>query len=265
MNLFFDIRFLSMKIFTVYLSFLITSFASANESIQIWEVNWSSFSEEARSILKEHCLNDAYQEIYKPINNVKSILRIDEYNSDQAFVGGIGKYYDHYYPAGGLHYSNKKYMFFRLGLEEIEFLYPKRIENKVGVFNLYKRETSYRETMKSKYAIKFISTATPKEERLGIRGRDIEIVDLTNGELLAKRKEYFWINPDSSKAAGGLVCPGITEGQMIPKSFLSRVINKDSYGCWYKYESMINKKKRTKMLGECENEYLSNQSFNEGN
>ncbi|MBL1141307.1 MAG: hypothetical protein HND53_04665 [Proteobacteria bacterium] len=190
----------------------------------IWDYGSDDFVPIAREYLKQHCVNDAYEKIYDSIVDVRKVIIAHEHVEGTQSVGGIKKSYDKFsYPGGGVSHYNGKYMFFGLGLEEIVIVTPDDSGyDKLELFNMNTRETSLGD-MSSRYIIKFISTSTPEESKVGVLGRDIVVIDRVENRIIAERREFFWMNPNGP--ATGLVCPEISEGQATPYSFLSEVIN----------------------------------------
>jgi hypothetical protein len=246
------------KYFLVILIFLSQPvIADTDKYAMIWEIQNPDFSPEARRLLKTRCELEAKEEIYTTAEDVRSILRIDSVSHGHVFVGGLNKSYGSH----GISYTNKLWMFFRLGLDFVEYELSDTEElrkNAVyGKFDLHSRREVPIGELNSQYAIRFSENLMADFERLGLRGRTIEVLDMASGETLGKRTEFFWLNPNPRRG-GVFVCPLLQTGQSTPLSFLSRVINPKTYGCYYKnekYYGFTNHDRRIKSIEACELEF----------
>lgn len=199
-----------------------------------------------KHVFESRCEKDASEAFVSPAENIVGILRIDVTPPGLSFVGGMDA-------AGN---SHPHYMFFRLGLDFIEFesaLGPSeklRATIRVGRFDLHERSYTYHDNVTAKVGVKFENIGTIEEERLGVRGRRITVYDLQTGKVHATRSEFF------ARRIG--VCPELTKGQSTPISFLSRAINPTSYGCWHRTENkadFVQLDKRTKAIEQCHSSY----------
>ena len=246
------------KFFAVLLLIICGSYAhpDASNALEPWERPHSDFIPEARQMMKARCQAEAGEQIFSTIEDVPSFFRIDESPPGRYFVGGIDV------GSAGVSNTHPHYMFFRLGLDFIEFEFGERekikTEKTYGRFDLHSRKTEQADKLSSVYAVRFKSIATPSEERLGLHGRQTDVIEIASGKILATRKEFIWLNPDPRRAVGGHLCPSLQRGQATPGSFLSQVINPDSYGCWHKTEKdydFVDLDRRLKKIRACEDEY----------
>lgn len=224
---------------------------------------------QAKVIFEQKCSTIATETISSTIENVSSFMRVDEHESGRTFVGGIQM--DHG-PFGGESNTHPHYMFFRLGLDFVEYELPsterEKVKKRFGRFDLHSRKSEAIDTMKSLYGVRFKTIASAEEEAIGIRGRQIDVFEISSGIVLATRKEFFGRHPDFSRAAATGVCPPLQPGQATPTSFLSRVINPISYGCWHKTEQYsgnpTKQEERIARIRECESEYQRSKSHTSG-
>jgi len=214
-----------------------------------------------RSVFRDKCSSEAKEEIFQTAENVTGFLRIDEYEPGRKFVGGITIHHNLF---GGESNTHPHWMFFRLGLDFIEYdlLQTERDKSNMryGRFDVHTRNSKIVNAISSNHGVRFKSIATAAEEAMGIRGRQIEVFEIPSGKILAVRKEFFGRDPDFSKSAATGVCPPLQPGQATPTSFLSRVINPASYGCWHKTEhyeaTFATSKERLQKIQDCEREYF---------
>ena len=124
----------------------------------------------AKLMFQAKCASEAKEEIFLTAENVASFLRIDEYEPGRPFVGGIEI---HHGPFGGESNTNPHWMFFRLGLDCIEYELHKSEREKsnmrYGHFDVHTRNSEPINSISSSYGIRFKSTATAAEEAIGIR------------------------------------------------------------------------------------------------
>jgi hypothetical protein len=101
--------------------------------------------------------------------------------------------------------------FFRLGLDFIEHeQLPAEQEKTIkryARFDLRSRQSEPVDNIKSQYGVRFRSIASADEEQLGIRGRQVDVFEISSGKVIATRKEFFGRHPDFSRAAATGVCP----------------------------------------------------------
>jgi hypothetical protein len=206
-----------------------------------WAFRHPRFTPEAQAILKEKCQTEAGEVIHSIVDDVRGVLREDEPSKSRQTgprvgavslrqTGATGVAIDHIHP---------KVMFFQLGLSFVEWelseLDKAKTKKSYGRFDLRARSDEYVDLPKSTVSIRFVDLLGPEERQLGLWGRRIEV--RSRETLLAARTEFFWKNPEI-RGWEIVLCPALqgTDGQASPMSFLSRVINARSYGCFAKTE-----------------------------
>lgn len=193
---------------------------------------------EAHAILKRRCQTDAGEEILATREGVKSIYLESELHTMAFISGGPSSY--------GITYTHPTVMFLRNGLYHIEYSSAlpgltfftfglKDEKQRAHPYVRFDTRTQKTESISSRSAavrISFRRTTSEAEEKVGVFGRIVEIFDDATQTLLARRRDYVWLNPNPRGAHGGFMCPTVPEGEQIPISLLAKAINVQNYTCW---------------------------------
>lgn len=228
---------------------------------------WSylSSTSEAHKIMKTRCLAEAREEFFASAENVTAIFL--ENPEAWSFIAGSPDFY-------GISYTNPSYAYLHNGLLAIEFNssakhIPPSDKNPRHLpfarFDTKTRSISFVGSLSAPVTIRYTVTTSKDEEALGVHGRLIEIIERRNSRLLARRRDFIWINPDSRRSHGGFMCPTPSAGESVPISFVGKAINVQSYKCWQQHEQAlksntnwrrINRSRLTDTLNECDALYF---------
>lgn len=213
---------------------------------------------DAYNTMKRKCQEDAGEEFFETRENVRGIYLESDERALSYVSGGPSSY--------GISYSNPPYMYLRNGLYFIEYGADFGAVRKFGAvktkdgyryirFDTKNRNDLPVEDRSTPIRVSYKRTTTDGEERLGVYGRLIEVVDDSTKSILARRRDYVWLNPNRNGPHGGYICPTILEEESFPISFLNKVINVQSYPCRREFEESMRSRKN-KNLFSPENELL---------
>lgn len=195
---------------------------------------------EAHAVMKQRCQAEAGEEFFATRENIKGIFLESEEHALSYIDGSSNSY--------GISYSNPPYAYLRNGLKFVEYhsglAAVSRFEavpkGDTAPFRRFDTRTHRTESVANRSAhirVSYKRTTSDSEEKLGVFGRFIEVTDDTDATVLARRKDFVWLNQDRQGAHGGFVCPTLKEAEHLPISFLNRVINVKTYACWKKFEA----------------------------
>lgn len=190
---------------------------------------------DAYRIMKDRCQLDAGELILATKEEIKGIFHESDDKALSYVTGSPISY--------GISFTNPPYMYLGLGLYYVEFgadLSAIRRFGKPKEFDGYQYrrfDTRSYNTEPSKertttIRVSYKRTTTEQEEKVGVHGRLIEVIDDSTKTTLAQRRDYIWLNPTGKGPHGGFVCPTLLDGERLPTSFLNRVINVKTYPCF---------------------------------
>jgi len=210
----------------------ISALATQHPDKSAWEeLNPAS---EAYSVMKRKCELDAGEVILETREGVRGVYHESDDNALSYITGSPTSY--------GISFTNPPYTYLGLGLYYVEFRTDLSAARRFGRLKelegyLHQRfDTQSYDTTPSKErttSIKVIykRTTTDIEERVGVHGRLIEVIDELTNKTLAQRRDYVWLNPNRNGPHGGFVCPTLQHGESLPGTFLNRVVNVNTYPC----------------------------------
>jgi len=249
-------------------AFAPASFATQNPGSNAWDALRPD--SDAYRVIKQRCQADAGEEFYAVAEGVTGLFMDAERGALAHISGGPSSY--------GISYVNPTYLFRRNGLRFMEIpadlpsgaIFGTNGGDKdhpyVRVDLTAPRWTPVDERA-AQVRIVFKRTTTDEEVKLGVHGRLIEVSEEATGKLLARRRDYVWINPDSRNAHGGYICPTVQEGESLPISFLAKAVNVSTFTCWSAYQAAVAAirpgdptGRRSRLIGEmnaCQDAYLA--------
>lgn len=148
----------------------------------------------------------------------------------------------------GINYSHPASSYLRIGLRFVEYdgasaaiqRFEALAKGESGTIRQFDTRTFSRRSVEKRSAtirLRYKRTTSDAEEKVGVFGRLVEVIDDTGGTVLARRRDFVWLNPDRKGAHGGYMCPTLKEAEHFPFTFLSKVLNVASYRCWSDFEN----------------------------
>lgn len=197
---------------------------------------------EAHVVMKKRCQSEASEEFFGTAEDVKGIFLESEDRALSYIDGSSGSY--------GVSFANPPYSYLRNGLSYVEYsaglsaisrfgAKPNEQDGAFRSFDTKTRNTKVAATRSAQIRVSYKRTTSDAEEKIGVFGRLIEVTDDSRNLLLARRRDFVWLNPNRGQAHGGFVCPSLDVGEFLPISFLNKVINVKSYTCWKAFENGV--------------------------
>lgn len=195
---------------------------------------------EAYAVLKQRCQAEAREEFFAIRENVKGIFLESEDRALSYIVASSTSY--------GINYAYPPSSYLRVGLSFVEYdssfaairrfeAPPKTDAGAVRHFDTKTRLTQSVAKRSTNIRISYKRTTSDSEESVGVYGRLIEVTDDATSTVLARRRDFVWLNPDRKGAHGGYMCPTLKEAENFPFTFLNKVLNVSSYTCWTTFEN----------------------------
>lgn len=220
-----------------------------NQVVPPWEFKDPYFTEQARKILQARCTEVASEFVYGTAEEVSSLMvrSIGPGSGYRSLTASSD--YSRAFTSGGVSYTHIHYQYFRIGLLAVEFdakeVSPSDIASgdkagKIARLDTRTRKMSIHGNRQSNISITYRKISSEEDEKHWVFGREISITDDSKDELLARRKEFFWINQLSDlPRVGSYFCPSLALAESTPQSFFSKVINTKSYACFRAFESAV--------------------------
>lgn len=210
----------------------VTALATQSPGKNAWdELNPAS---EAYKVMKHRCQQDAGEVIFATREGVKGVFLESDDDALSYITASTISY--------GITFKHPLYMYGGLGLYYVEYeadLSAIRRFGKPKEFDGYQYRrvdtrsfnTEPKKERTTSIRVTYKRTTSELEEKVGVHGRLIEVIDDSTKTLLAQRRDYIWLNPSGRGPHGGFICPTIQDGERLPTTFLNRVINANTYSC----------------------------------
>lgn len=253
--------------------------AGQDQTMPPWKFKDPYFTEQARAILEARCTEVAGEFLYGTAEDVSSVFvrSIGPGSGYRSLTASSdGRAYRNY----GVSYTHLHYQYFRIGLSTVEFdateVSPSDVSGSktgnVARLDTKTRRMSLHDDRQSSISITYKKISSEEDERHWIFGREISINDDSKGTVLARRKEFFWINQISDlPRVGSYFCPSLELAESTPHSFFSKAINTKSYVCYRAYQSAVRAQAKRfdgsgisglqAELARCEAEYFASRAM----
>lgn len=183
-----------------------------------------------RQMLERRCRNDAVERIYETLENI-SLVRLE--------VQGTGAFEDVFISSDvrGIAYSKPwMWRFAPVAMEVDAQRFPQPLNRQslpVARLRMH-RPDEFRSNFTARIALVYERVTTDDEEKQGVYGRRIRVVEHATGKVYGERTEFFWLSPPGfqrGRLLEGALCPSLGVAQTTPSYFFNRVVNPKTVTC----------------------------------